>query len=83
MGEDGYTWAYKKARQKLLEDRPPCAYCRARLADTADHVPPLAAFPPGEWQGQLVPACLSCNSSLGARFRNERNRPKPKTSRRW
>jgi len=83
MGGDGYTYAYRKARRKLLEDRPPCAYCRARVADTADHVPPLGAFPPGEWQGQLVPACTSCNSSLGAKFRHDRNRPKPRTSRRW
>jgi len=42
-----------------------CAYC-ARLADTVDHVVPLVRGGTN-YEGNLVPACKSCNSSKGGR----------------
>lgn len=76
------TAGYRRARAALLEGGPACVYC-GRLATTADHVPPLAAFPdPDLWDGQLVPACLSCNSSQGASYGNRR-RGRRRPSRRW
>lgn len=63
----GYGHAYQQARTDLLASNPPCAYCGAP-ATTADHVPPLSAFPtPAQWRGRLVPACGPCNYSRGNR----------------
>ena len=44
-----------------------CAYCKTAKATTLDHVQPLAADGKHE-VGNLLPACVSCNSS-------KRNRP--------
>ena len=73
---------YRKARARLLAPGPVCAWCLVEPADTADHVPALAEFPPGLWVGELVPSCRSCNSQRGARLTNKR-RAEPKRSRAW
>ena len=79
----GYSYKYREARKVLLASGPMCVYCRVKAADTADHVPPLSSAPcPELWAGQLVPACKSCNSRLGAKIVNDRRR-KVKRSREW
>jgi hypothetical protein len=88
MGQDDsprrpYDAAYRKERAELLADRPVCVWCRAAVATEADHVPALAAFPPGEWRGQLVPSCGPCNWSRGGKQAHAHKKPKPVTSRRW
>lgn len=55
-----YGRQYQKQRAALLADEPPCVWC-GELADTADHYPPLSAFPEGEWEGELLPSCRKCN----------------------
>lgn len=56
----------EKARRRLLAEwrnqRRPCFYCGADAADTVDHVVPLA-LGGTNYEGNLVPACRSCNSS--------------------
>jgi 5-methylcytosine-specific restriction endonuclease McrA len=44
-----------------------CAYCGAGGAMTIDHVVPLARGG-RHTEGNIVPACLSCNTSKGARL---------------
>jgi 5-methylcytosine-specific restriction endonuclease McrA len=79
----GYSYEYQQARKVLLEGGPMCVYCRVKVADTADHVPPLSSAPcPELWHGELVPACKSCNSHLGAKIVNDRRR-KIKSTRQW
>ena len=79
----GYSSKYRRARGLLLASGPMCVYCRVKPADTADHVPPLSAFPhPELWQGELVPSCLSCNSRMGAKITNDKRR-KIRSSRKW
>lgn len=55
----------EKARRKLLAEWRrkglPCAYCHAP-AETVDHVVPLVRGGTN-YEGNLVPACRSCNSS--------------------
>jgi 5-methylcytosine-specific restriction endonuclease McrA len=72
--------AYATAAKKLYGQ--PCHYC-GKKADTADHVPALCTFPSPElWDGVLVPACRSCNSSKGNQDRRRyRNATRPPT--RW
>jgi hypothetical protein len=54
------------ARALLSKFRGKCAYCRKRKATTWDHIEPLAIG--GQTiPGNVVPACVSCNSSKGAR----------------
>lgn len=43
-----------------------CSYC-PRLADTVDHVLPLVRGGTN-WEGNLAPACRSCNSARGTRL---------------
>jgi 5-methylcytosine-specific restriction endonuclease McrA len=78
----GRGWEYQKARKRLLSGSPRCVWCRERPATTADHVPPLGDFPPGMWAGELVPACMKCNSGRGAAMTNKRT-GQPKHSRKW
>ena len=79
----GRDHQYRKARKELLASRPLCYWCKEKPATTADHEPPLSAFPdPSLWRGVLLPACLSCNSSRGAKFGNAR-RKLPRRSRNW
>jgi hypothetical protein len=82
-GAMGYDHRHRQARAELLADRPVCVWCRGAVATEADHVPPLASFPPGEWVGQYVPSCGPCNASRGGRLSAQRKKPKPVTSRRW
>jgi len=64
----GYRNPYRRARAVVLADQPLCSYC-GRLADTVDHVPPLASAPdPDLWEGQLVPACRECNLHRGGEY---------------
>lgn len=79
----GYDRRHRKDREALLADKPACVWCRNEVATECDHVPALAMFPPGEWQGQLVPSCKSCNASRGGRVAAQRRKPKPVTSRVW
>ena len=43
-----------------------CTYCHTARASTWDHVVPRSLGGP-DTRGNLVPACVSCNSSKGAR----------------
>ena len=79
----GYGYKHQKARAELLADRPPCVWCRDAIATEADHVPPLAAFAPGEWVGQYVPSCGPCNARRGGTFARQRAQRRPINSRRW
>ena len=54
-----YGSEYRRRRAKLVG--LPCVWCGAH-STTADHIPPLSAFPPGQWVGELKPACVRCNS---------------------
>lgn len=47
-----------------------CIYCREHLADTVDHVIPLVRGG-SNYEGNLVPACRSCNSSKQDRLLTE------------
>ena len=79
----GYSYEYRKARRSLLEGAPLCVYCKVKVADTADHVPPLSSAPSPElWHGDLVACCKSCNSRMGAKLTNDKRR-KIKGSRQW
>ena len=79
----GYSNKYRRARGELLASGPMCVYCRVKPATTADHVPPLSSFAhPELWSGELIPACLPCNSRMGAKISNDRRR-KIKRSRKW
>lgn len=68
----GYDAQYQADRTAILATNPPCEIglegCTV-IATTTDHVPPLAAFPPGQWRGRLRPACDHCNSTLGGQTR--------------
>src|SRR5207244_2359020 len=57
--ERGYGLAYQKAREAVLAGQPPCHWCGAWPATTADHVPSIAEV--GRPHLQLVPACAPCN----------------------
>lgn len=65
--ERGYDATYLRLRRHILAQVPAplCAYCNA-LADTVDHVVPLARGGRNEL-GNLVPACKWCNFSRGGR----------------
>ena len=62
MGKPQYDdRAYKRRRRAVLGK--PCIWCGA-AADTAEHIPPLSAFPsPDQWEGEIMPACRRCNVS--------------------
>ena len=63
--------SYRRARRNILSGAPTCWRC-GEPATTADHDPPLAYFPDGEWVGDLLPACAPCNFAGGARVAAER-----------
>lgn len=50
---------YRAERERILAGDPPCHWCGAPHADTADHVVPVSAG--GGHRGNLVPACADCN----------------------
>ena len=54
-----------KLRTKWINQNKPCAYC-GQPADTLDHILPLVRGGTN-YEGNLVPACRSCNSSKSAR----------------
>lgn len=74
-----YSREYHRSRAVILEGQPPCYWCGAP-ATTADHV--IAKHHGGDdTLENLVPACLSCNSSRGAKLINlERGRTKRATT---
>jgi 5-methylcytosine-specific restriction endonuclease McrA len=62
-----------------------CAYCQERKATTADHVVPLARGGTN-FIGNILPACVSCNSSKQGKLLVEwskwkRDRKKPSQGR--
>lgn len=59
-----YGAEYRRARARVLGE--PCIWCGAP-GTTGDHVPPLSAFPEGEWRGEIMPACERCNKGNKAR----------------
>ena len=65
MADSDYGRPYRRKKAALLADNPVCVWCAAEgkttPADSADHWPPLRAFPEGEWQGELLPSCRACN----------------------
>lgn len=65
----GYDAAWRRVREGVLErDGWTCRYCGG-AANTVDHVTPLAHGGARLDPGNLVAACLSCNSSRGATTR--------------
>ena len=56
---------YRRNRQTLLADNPPCYRC-GKPADTADHITPVFQGGGNELEN-LRPACRKCNSTTGAR----------------
>ena len=61
MSGSPYGYRYRQERKRLLAGDPLCVWGCGRPATTADHIPPVSAFPAGQWQGRLVPACEKCN----------------------
>lgn len=55
---DGLRWEWQRLRRL-------CSYCHERAADTIDHVVPLIRGGTN-FEGNLVPACRSCNASKGS-----------------
>ena len=74
----------RKLLAKWLRQRRTCAYC-AEPATTVDHVIPLSRGG-DNYEGNLVPACRSCNSSKWAalviEWRNDRRPKLTRTKRR-
>ena len=52
----------KQLLAQWREDSEPCAYCGHALADTVDHIRPLARGGSNEIEN-LAPACRACNSA--------------------
>jgi 5-methylcytosine-specific restriction endonuclease McrA len=63
-------WAAICARFANDCDETICAYCKSRLADTIDHVVPIARGG-RDAPDNVVPACKSCNSSKNAKLLSE------------
>lgn len=63
----GYGAAYRRARNRLLADNPPCHWC-GKPATTADHEPPMEVC--GYPHLNLVPACEPCNYSRSRKQRH-------------
>ena len=62
MGKPQYDDRNYKRRRRAVLGKP-CIWCGA-AADTAEHIPPLSAFPsPDQWEGEIMPACRRCNVS--------------------
>jgi hypothetical protein len=95
-----YNRRYLRARAALLARRDPCELrlvCNGDLANSADHVPPLALHPGGaashvEGSGccELKPACIACQRVQGrlvVKLKRKRRatapRPTPAPSRQW
>lgn len=61
------TSRWTKLRAAILRRDPLCAYCRTRgraeAATTVDHIQPVARGGRFWDQGNLAPACASCNYS--------------------
>jgi hypothetical protein len=66
--------AYRKARQQLLADHPPCHWCGKPNAETADHL--VEVDRGGSHTDGLVPSCRSCNSKRGQRYKAQRDAQK-------
>ena len=66
-----YGWAYQQERARLLSVTRICALqlvCQGAVADSADHVPPLARHThvPGSGCCRLQPACTPCQNRQAA-----------------
>lgn len=63
----------------------PCWRGCGRAATSPDHVPALARHDHQAGSGccTLVPSCLPCQRTQGARIRNTRTRTRATASRRW
>ncbi len=64
----GYDGLYRKNRQLVLSQSRTCVYCGAR-ATTVDHRVALRQGGTND-PSNLVPACIPCNSSRGAKLGN-------------
>lgn len=69
-----YGAEYRRRRKAVLGE--PCIWCGAP-ATTGEHLPPLSAYPPGEWQGSIYPACAKCNFGNKARGLRSGTAPQP------
>jgi len=56
---------YARVRAEVLAGDPPCHWCGAPDADTADHLIPVARGG-SHARSNMVAACATCNSSRGA-----------------
>jgi hypothetical protein len=70
-----YGHNYRRARAVLLAQQLPCQLrlaCDGAIADSADHVPPLAlhVHVPGSGCCRLLPECLACQRSQGGSVAN-------------
>lgn len=66
---------FKAIRQRLLEDDPTCAIC-GQEANTIDHIRPTDTYEnplDANDPENLRVLCRSCNSRLGARYRNAKH----------
>jgi hypothetical protein len=97
---EGYPYGrrYREEREALLALRLPCELrlvCAGRVANSADHDPPIALHGHVTGSGccRLVPACLACQRVQGGQlaealrrglpFAGSRRRRVPAPSRRW
>ena len=70
--------AYTSMKERLARTETPCEWCGVRRATTPDHEPPIADFPPGQWDGWLVDSCDCCNKARAARRSTAKRHGKPR-----
>lgn len=61
------TKRWGKLRAQVLKGNPLCSICRAKPADTVDHIQHHRGDPMFYDLSNLRPACRACNSSMGRR----------------
>ena len=63
--------AWRKKRERQLQQHPLCAYCerlgRIKAADVADHIEPHKGDRLKFWRGPLQSLCHNCHSSVKQR----------------
>lgn len=79
----GYGYWYQRKRPAFLATHPTCQMCGRRPATTVHHTRHDAASEQGLDTRYWQAACVHCNASDGARFRNAGGRPPGRRSRYW
>jgi 5-methylcytosine-specific restriction endonuclease McrA len=65
-GHVGRPW--RRIREEILKDSPPCYLCGLPGADSVDHVLPISLGGPPLDPDNLRPAHIRCNSKRGNRL---------------